>query len=145
LFGERAHLKFDPGAESLASEESKDICHYRAPRTESELFLLVQRTNVRHQSVNLILVERILERGHSALAIGNDFSELRIRQFLNYRGAEVRNIHALSNLRAASIWTMAYRTFRTKRRATGRTVWTGLCFHNRDNKERKANEKHKQN
>src|SRR5712671_6461047 len=37
----------------------------RNPRTESELFLLAQRTNVCHQSVNLVLAERTLERGHS--------------------------------------------------------------------------------
>src|SRR6266852_13825 len=47
--------------------------------SKSELLFLAQRADVRQQSVNLLLAERILERGHSALAIGNDLSELRIR------------------------------------------------------------------
>src|SRR5260370_21618161 len=50
-----------------------------------KLFLLTQRAIVRHQRVNLILAERVFERGHSALAIGNDLSELRIGQLLDYR------------------------------------------------------------
>src|SRR6266853_4885867 len=69
----------------------------------SELFLLAQRTNVRHQSVNLILAERTLERGHSTLAARNCLSELRIRQLLDCRRAKIGNLHALSNFRTTSV------------------------------------------
>src|SRR5258708_20699840 len=61
-------------------KESNHIASAGNQRTKSELLLLMQRANVRHQSVNLLLAERILERGHSALAIGNDLSEFRIRR-----------------------------------------------------------------
>jgi hypothetical protein len=46
-----------------------------------ELLLLMQRTNVRHQGLNLIIAERTLEGGHSALGTGDDLSEFRIWQF----------------------------------------------------------------
>src|SRR6266403_3388958 len=50
-----------------------------------ELLSLTQRANVAHQLVNLRLAQRTLEGRHSALAVGNDLSELRIGQLLDYR------------------------------------------------------------
>src|SRR5882762_7350648 len=94
------------------------------PLTESELFLLAQRTNVRHQSVNLILAERTLERGHSTLAVRNYLSELSIGQLLDYRRAKIRNVHALSNFRASSVRAVAHRTLRLECAFGGRAVLT---------------------
>src|SRR6266481_9122125 len=100
-----------------------------------ELFLLMQQANVRHQSVNLLLAERILERGHSTLAIGNDLSEFRIRQLLDHRGAKVWNVHAFSNFRAAAVLTVAHGALRPERNTASRAVWPGASPHNRDRSE----------
>jgi hypothetical protein len=48
-----------------------------------QLFLLMQRANVRHLGANLILFEGILEGRHSALAVGNYLGEFRIGQLLD--------------------------------------------------------------
>src|SRR6266850_2447867 len=69
----------------------------------------------------------------------------RVQLFLLMQRANVRNVHALSNLRATSILTVAHGAFRPERRAAGRAVWTGAGPHNRDNKKREANKKHQQN
>jgi hypothetical protein len=50
-----------------------------------ELLSLTQRANVAHQVVNLRLAQRTREGRHSALTVGNDLSELRIGQLLDYR------------------------------------------------------------
>src|SRR5580704_18880195 len=96
--------------------------------TESKLFFTTQRANVGYERMNLILAKRTLERRHSALAIGNDLSELRIGDLLDLRGAQVRNVHAFSDRGAASVWTVAHGAFRSKRRAGGGAVWTGFCL-----------------
>ena len=65
----------------------------------------MQRANVRHQSVNLLLAERILERGHSALAIVRPLLEEhynRIQALLDKNPTASRQeldpqIHAISN------------------------------------------------
>src|SRR2546422_10485849 len=49
-----------------------------------QLFLLMQRANVRHQGVNLILSERIFEGRHSSLAVGHYLSEFRIGHLLDH-------------------------------------------------------------
>ena len=59
-----------------------------------------------HERMNLILAERILERRHSPLTVGNDLSELCIGELLDYRRAKVRNVHAPSDLRATSVLTV---------------------------------------
>src|SRR6266849_1633375 len=62
-----------------ARHETKtcNTLQYRIPyqRSPPELLSWMQRANVRHQGVNLLLAERTLERRHSALAVGNDLSE----------------------------------------------------------------------
>ena len=78
--------------------------------------------------MNLILAKRALEGRHSSLAIGNDLGELRIGHLLDLRGAEVRNVHALSDCGAASVWTVAHGALRSKRRAGGGAVWTGFSL-----------------
>src|SRR6267142_2483346 len=88
----------------------------------SELFLLAQRTNVCHQSVNLVLAERTLERGHSTLAVRNYLSELGIGQLLDFRRAKIRNFHALSNFGASSVGAVAHRAFALERRLGGGTA-----------------------
>src|SRR5712664_1055757 len=109
---------FDPAAGCL----DPTFTGRRNATTESELFLLAQRTNVRHQSVNLILAERTLERGHSTLAVRNCLSELRIRQLLDCRRAKIGNLHALSHFRASSVRTVAHRAFALERRLSGGTA-----------------------
>src|SRR5712672_1783412 len=88
----------------------------------SELFLLAKRTNVCHQSVNLVLAERTLERGHSALAVRNYLSELGIGQLLDLRRAKIRNLHALSHFGASSVRAVAHRAFALERRLSGGTA-----------------------
>src|SRR5712671_7065449 len=88
----------------------------------SELFLLAQRTNVCHQSVNLVLAKRTLERGHSTLAVRNYLSELGIGQLLDFRRAKIRNLHALSHFRASSVRAVAHRAFALERRLSGGTA-----------------------
>src|SRR6266481_8506651 len=98
---------------------------------EFELLLLMQRTNARHQVVNLILAERTLEGRHSALAIGNDLSEFRIGQFLYYRRSKIRNVHTLSNRRASSVLTVAHGALRPERCISFRAVRTRIGAHDR--------------
>src|SRR5260370_6626639 len=110
-----------------------------------ELFFSTHRPNLLHQGVNLILTERILEWRHSALAVGNDFRKFRIGQLLDFRRSKVRNVHALSDLRATSILSVARGAFRPERRTARRAVRAGVCLHNRDNKKREADKKQQQN
>jgi hypothetical protein len=49
------------------------------------LLLSMQRSNVLHQRVNLILTQRTLKRRHSPLALRNDLRQLGIGEFLDYR------------------------------------------------------------
>src|SRR6266404_1390280 len=93
---------------------------------ESELLFLMQRTNVRHQRLNLILAERTLEGRHPALAVRNDLSEFRIGQFLDYRRSKVRNVHALSNRRASTLLAVAHCAFRPEHFTAGRAVGSGV-------------------
>src|SRR5713226_394948 len=68
-----------------ALEATESICGGRPQCADSELSLLMQRANVRHQGMNLILAKRTLEGRHSALAIGNDLNQFCIRELLDYR------------------------------------------------------------
>src|SRR6267142_6397594 len=113
---------FDPPLDARSLKNQTTFTGGGTPLTESELFLLAQRTNVRHQSVNLILAERTLERGHSTLAVRNCLSELRIRQLLDCWRAKIRNLHALSNFRTTSVRAVAHRAFALERRLSGRTA-----------------------
>src|SRR5882762_395063 len=123
----------------------ESTCSCETKRTESVLFLLMQRANIGHQRVNLFLAKRILERRHSALAIGNDLSEFGIRQLFDRRQAKIWNVHALADLRTASVWTVAHSAFRTERRTACCAVRTGVSPHNGDHKKRESNKEHKQN
>jgi hypothetical protein len=82
----------------IASERANPIAHEMAQCIDYGLFFRTQRANVRYEGMNLIPAERILEGRHSPLTVGNDLSELRIGQLLDYRGTKVRNVHALSGL-----------------------------------------------
>src|SRR5271167_3040606 len=109
------------------------------------LFFRAQRANVSYERMNLILAERTLERRHSALTVGNDLGELCIGHLLDFRGAKVRNVHALSDRGAASIRTVAHGALCPERRAAGGAVWTWICLHYRDYKERQASKQRQQN
>src|SRR5260370_3839723 len=110
-----------------------------------KLFFSTHRPNLLHQGVNLILAERTLEGRHSALAVGNDFRKFRIGQLLDFRRSTVRNVHAITDLRATSILSVARGAFRPERRTARRAVRAGVCLHNRDNKKREADKKQQQN
>src|SRR5437867_13277213 len=105
----------------------------------------MQRMNVRHQRLNLILAERTLEGRHPALAVRNDLSEFRIAQLLDYRRSKVRNVHALSNRRASTILTVARGAFRSEHFTAGSAVGTGVGPQNRDREEHENAHKYREN
>src|ERR1700758_95126 len=74
--------------------------------------------------MNLIVTDRALERWHSALAVRNDLSEIRIGGVLYNRRSKVGNVHALSNWGASSVWTVAHGTFRPERSSSHGLVRT---------------------
>src|SRR5258706_12923020 len=98
----------------------------------------MQRTDVRHQRVNLIVTERALERRHSALAVRNDLSEFRIGGALYNRRSKVGNIHALFNRGASSVWAVAHGTFRPERSTGRRFFLNRVGPQNRDREQKEA-------
>src|SRR5208282_4117076 len=60
------------------------------------LVLLAQRMNVRDQRFDLVLVERVLERGHVVLPVHNLFFDLRVGELLDRVRAQVGRLQRLA-------------------------------------------------